>query len=262
MNEITVAESQPLTAKAIQAQVQTIQQVMSAVMKDGVHYGKIPGCGDKPALLKAGAEKLMATFRLAADPIIEDLSTKDEVRYRVKVRMMTFDDRFVGAGIGECSSNEEKYMWRRAVCEEEFAEAPEDRRRHKWKKYYNKPAFKEKQVRTNPADVANTILKMAKKRAQVDGVITATAASDIFAQDLEEMPEELREAAVDDHRPAGVQDMEKDHPKKAELVKQLEAEAKKGWPALQQAWSAMSDEDRKIVGSSFGAIKKMAEQAA
>ena len=39
----------------------------------------------------------------------------------------------------------------------------------------------------NPADYYNTILKMAKKRAYVDAIITATACSDIFTQDLEEM---------------------------------------------------------------------------
>jgi len=250
----------PVSAKEIQAQVQAIAQVMSAVMKDGVHFGKIPGCGDKPALLKAGAEKLMATFRLAADPQVQDLSTADEVRYRVTVRMLTFDGTFVGSGIGECSSNEEKYKWRKAVCTEEFEETPEDRKRKKWVKPYNKTAFQLSQIRTQPADVANTILKMAKKRALVDGVITATAASDIFAQDLEDMPDELRETAVEDHRPAGVRDQEADHPKKPQLVKDLEATAGEGWEALQKKWAGMTDEDRKIVGTDFGRIKKMAEQ--
>jgi hypothetical protein len=41
----------------------------------------------------------------------------------------------------------------------------------------------------NPADNYNTCLKMAKKRALVDATLTATAASDIFTQDLEEMQE-------------------------------------------------------------------------
>lgn len=251
----------PVSAKDIQAQVQVIQQVMAAVMKDQVHYGKIPGCGDKPALLKAGAEKLMATFRLASDPHIEDISGPDDIRYRVTVRMLTFDGRFVGAGVGECSSGEEKYKWRKAVCDEEFSETPEDRKREKWIKGWNKPAFKVKQIRTQPADVANTILKMAKKRALVDGVITATAASDIFAQDLEDMPDELRETATEDHRPAGVKEMETSSPAKTALVKKLEDVASKGWAELQKAWSAMSDDDRKAVGSEFGRIKKIAEAA-
>jgi hypothetical protein len=41
----------------------------------------------------------------------------------------------------------------------------------------------------NPADYYNTVLKMAKKRAHVDAILTATAASDIFTQDVEDMPE-------------------------------------------------------------------------
>lgn len=43
----------------------------------------------------------------------------------------------------------------------------------------------------NPADYYNTCLKMAKKRALVDAILTATAASDIFTQDVEDMDIEL-----------------------------------------------------------------------
>jgi hypothetical protein len=45
------------------------------------------------------------------------------------------------------------------------------------------------------ADTYNTVLKMAKKRALVDATLTATAASDIFNQDLEDYtPPEVAEA--------------------------------------------------------------------
>lgn len=160
---------------------------MQAVMKDGVHYGKVPGCGDKPTLLKPGAEKILATFRLAANPEIEDLSSRDEIRYRIKTAIISSSGLVVGYGVGECSTAEEKYKWKKAICEEEWAETPEDRRREKWSKGWNEPASKTKQVRTNIADIANTILKMAKKRSLVDGCLTATACSDIFAQDLEDL---------------------------------------------------------------------------
>jgi hypothetical protein len=40
----------------------------------------------------------------------------------------------------------------------------------------------------NPSDYYNTCLKMGKKRALVDAVLTSTAASDIFTQDIEEDP--------------------------------------------------------------------------
>jgi hypothetical protein len=182
---------QTMSAKEIRAQVNLIQEVMKAVMKDGTHYGKIPGC-DKPTLLKPGSEKILSTFGIAVRPIVEDLSDSDKVHYRV----MTEGYRngiLVGTGIGECSSDEEKYKWRRITCEQEWDATPEDRRRVKWSKPFNKEAYSVKQVRTEIADVANTVLKMAKKRSQIDLTLTATAASDIFTQDIEDLPEEYRE---------------------------------------------------------------------
>lgn len=191
--ELAVMQHEPdsLTAKEVRAQVNLVQEVMSAVMKNGSHYGKIPGCGDKPTLLKPGAEKLASTFRLAIEPEITDLSNKDCARYLIKAKIThQISGAFLGAGVGECSSNEEKYCWRTAVCDDEFNETPEDRRRTKYKSAYGK-ITKVKQVRTNPADIANTVLKMAKKRALIDGILTVTGASDIFTQDIEDMPEEL-----------------------------------------------------------------------
>lgn len=193
--DLAVREPQSLTAGEMKAQVQLIQQVMSEVMVKEVHYGTIPGCGVKPALLKPGAEKLMMTFRLAADPHVVEVPTEDGITFRVFCRITNqATGIFLGNGIGECSSKEEKYNWRKAVCDGEYNDTPEDRRRGKWAKGYDgKPDYQIKQVRMNPADVANTILKMAKKRALVDAILTVTAASDIFEQDLEEMPEDIRQ---------------------------------------------------------------------
>lgn len=179
-----------LTAVDVRQQVNLIQEVMQAVMKKDVHYGVIPGC-KQPSLYKAGSEVLLATFRIAVSVHVDDLSTDDSVRYRVRtVGTHQGSGVVVGEGIGECSSNEEKYKWRRAY-QREFDDVPENRRRKKYGKDYTVL-----QVRTDPADVANTILKMAKKRAQVDMTLTATAASDCFAQDLEDLPEHLREDDV------------------------------------------------------------------
>lgn len=180
-----------LTAQEVKAHIQRIQQVMKAVMKDGVHYGKIPGAGDRRSLFKPGAETLCTTFRIAPSYRVEDLSDHDQVRYRVTC-LGTHQSTGVilGEGMGEASSNEEKYRWRNAVCDEEFEEAAEDRKRVKWQRGQN-GAWQRKQVRTEPADIANTVLKMACKRAQVAMVINVTAASDIFSQDLEDLPPEM-----------------------------------------------------------------------
>lgn len=173
-----------LTATDIRQRVNVIQEVMTAVMKREVHYGVIPGC-KKPSLYKPGSEVLLATFQIATSIQVTDLSTDDCVRYQVRV-IGTHQQTgtLLGEGIGECSSNEEKYKWRKAY-DEEWNATPENRRRIKYGKY------KDKQVRTEPADVANTILKMAKKRAQIDMTLTVTGASDCFEQDIEDLPEHL-----------------------------------------------------------------------
>jgi hypothetical protein len=195
-NEIIVAgiNNPALIAKDLKTQVNVIQDVMKSVMVNGEHYGTIPGCGDKKVLLKSGAEKLLLAFRLGAEPAIETNETGDSVSYRVRVRLFTImDNNTVGYGIGECSSLEEKYLWRKAIGAE-YKNTPEDRRRIK---YGNKGDIE--QVKTNHHDTRNTVLKMAKKRALVDAVLTATAASDIFTQDLEEWDEAMIETLADNN---------------------------------------------------------------
>lgn len=187
-NGVAVVDEQhyPLTANAVVARVRLIQEVMGKVMKENTHYGIIPGCA-KPSLWKPGAEQLLVTFRIAPDePRVEDLSTPDCIRYRV-TRVGRSNGNVVAAGIGECSSDEDKYKWRSPVCEAEYEATPEDRRRLKFKR--DGTSFK--QIRTNPADVGNTILKMADKRAVIAMTLLATAASDIFTQDLEDLPPEI-----------------------------------------------------------------------
>lgn len=174
--------------------VATVQEVMRAVMKKDVHYGIIPGT-DKPTLLKPGAEVLCMAFRIADSYYIEDLSDLHTVRYRVTCTgTHQVSGVILGAGMGEASSGEEKYKWRKAF-DQEFNATPETFRRKKFG--YNKQKreqYEILQVRTEPADLANTILKMANKRAKMAMVLNVTAASDCFNQDLEDM-----DAAMVDH---------------------------------------------------------------
>lgn len=178
-------ELKPINVATLQARVQLVHQALQTVMQDGTHYGTIPGT-NKPSLYKAGSEILLTMFQISVEPEVEDLSTGDKCHYRVRaVGRHQGTGTTVGIGIGEASSEEEKYCWREAVCPEEFDAAPADKRRIKWKKgYQGGAATSTPQVRTNPADVANTVLKMAKKRAQIDLSLTATGASDIFTQDM------------------------------------------------------------------------------
>ncbi len=55
----------------------------------------------------------------------------------------------------------------------------------------------------NPADMFNTVLKMAKKRAFVDATITATACNDLFTQDLEDIRANLDAVEVAPKEQAG-----------------------------------------------------------
>jgi len=179
----TSAELRPVTAEAVRQNMEIIQEVLKSVMIEGTHYGVIPGTQNK-SLFKAGAEKILATFRIAAVIEVTEISTPDCYRYRVIVKgVHQTTGLLIGTGVGEGSTNEDKYKWRAAACQEEFNETPDGRRRAKWKKGYNQPNHKVQQVRTEPADLANTVLKMAKKRALVDLALTATAASDVFDQD-------------------------------------------------------------------------------
>lgn len=173
--------------------VAVVQEVMRAVMKQDVHYGKIPGT-DKPTLYKAGAEVLCMVFRVADTYEVTDLSTVDTVRYRVNcIGAHQVTGAVLGSGLGEASSAEEKYKWRKAVCKEEFDETPANMRRVKHARGKGGTTYKQEQIRTEPADLANTILKMANKRAKMAMVLNVTAASDCFSQDLEDMDEALRD---------------------------------------------------------------------
>lgn len=173
--------------------VALVQEVMRAVMKPDVHFGVIPGT-DKPTLLKQGAEVLCMAFRVADSYQVEDLSTSDVVRYRVTcIGTHQATGTVLGSGMGEASSAEEKYKWRKAF-EPEFNSTPENMRRKKTG--YNKStrqSYETFQVRTEPADLANTILKMANKRAKIAMTINVTACGDMFGQDLEDMDEALRD---------------------------------------------------------------------
>jgi len=211
MEEVEKYESKPLTAKDIQGQVALIQEVMKGVMKDKEHYGVIPGCGDKPALLKPGAEKLNLTFRMAPDPETEIIDMGNGHReYRVKCILRSIETGlFLGAGVGSASTMETKWRFRKGEqkcpkCGKEAIIKGKQEYGGGWLCFKKKggcgekfkdgdPSIENQEMGRveyeNPADYYNTCWKMAKKRSLVDGVLTVTAASDIFTQDVEEMAE-------------------------------------------------------------------------
>jgi len=177
---LVVSEKAELTVDDVVAQAGKIQRLMQSIMKKGEHYGVIPGTNGKPTLLKPGAEKLGFTFRLAPkfEVTRHDLEG-DHREYEVLCTLVHLGtSAFVAQGVGLCTSMEKKYRYR-----------------VKWTN-----GAKTREANPDIADTYNTVLKMAKKRAHVDAMITACAASDIFTQDVEDVaPPEPR------GKPAGKQ---------------------------------------------------------
>ena len=188
---IVSSEVHQFSAVEIRQRVNLVQEVMRSIMKEDTHYGVIPGT-KKPSLYKPGAEVLCVTFRIADKYEVEDLTVDGMARYRVRcIGVHQITGVVLGEGMGECSSHEEKYKWRGAICAEEYGVTPENLRRLKFSKWQNK-VEKKQQIRTESADQANTILKMACKRAKIAMTLNVTGASDIFTQDIEDLPEEYR----------------------------------------------------------------------
>ena len=94
----------------------------------------------------------MTGFRTTAK-VINRVADYDKqfVLYEVCVTVLDKDGNVVAEGLGSCNSRERKYL------------------------------------KTDFATNLNTVLKIAKKRAYVDAVLTATHASKVFTQDIEEI---------------------------------------------------------------------------
>lgn len=199
-NALMKIEETAMTVSELVDQVQKIQQYMNKVMQKDEHYGIIPGT-KKPTLLKPGAEKLCLAFRL--DPnyeLVREIREKGFIAYTVKCSLSHIPTgNSVASGIGSCNSREMKYHYRSAntgkpvpgnywkdrdpalLGGSQFSPRKKD---GKW--------FIFEQIENdNPWDLDNTLIKMACKRALVAATLNATAASDIFTQDIEDMDKDI-----------------------------------------------------------------------
>lgn len=177
-------------------------------------YGTIQGT-KKKTLLKSGADKLCEVYGLydeyQFETKIEDWD-KGIFAYTLVCTLKTRrDDSVVGNGVGSCSSYESKYRWRDAKRQcPKCGNATIIKGQEKfgggwicWKKEgksdgcgakfadADKTITEQIQGRVeNPdiADIQNTVLKMAKKRAKIDATISVTRSSGILTQDLEDLP--------------------------------------------------------------------------
>lgn len=208
---ISQTNSTPSVA-AILEQKALIQDAMKSAMQDGQHFGKIPGCGDKPTLLQPGAQTILLLFRMNPDydTDVIDLD-RGHREYRIKCRLTNSSGEFIGAGVGSCSTMEGKWRFRVAPKQLTDREVPKgywdlrktdpkaaqqllggngfSTKKNESGQWMIAEGTSEKVEHDNPADYYNTCFKMAKKRALVDATLTRTAASDIFTQDVEDLRE-------------------------------------------------------------------------
>jgi|GEM_PF-2266900 len=191
----------------------TLVLFMQRSLRDGLDYGKIPGCGDKPILFKPGAEKIATLFGLR-----ESLERIEAVKdwtgqtfgepffsFEYKCTLRNHEGQVIAECYGSCNSWEEKYRYRTAqrVCPQCGAAAIkrsgyEDRNTGDkgWYCHSKSGGCNAKFHSTDTQitsqqqgqvlnerifDQVNTIDKMSQKRAFVGSVILAANASNFFA---------------------------------------------------------------------------------
>jgi len=257
----------PLNVQQVLEKVKLIQDVMRQVMKEGEHYGLVPGTGKKASLYKAGAEKLAMTFRLTPRFTITQTDLGNGHRdYNVVCSITNASGAFLAEGVGNCSTMETKYRYRKSEqtcpkCGKDTIIKGKQEYGGGWLCFTKKGGCGEKfedgdpQIENqnmgrvehdNPPDYWNTCLKMAKKRAHVDATLTATGASDMFTQDVEDMAGVLqRSDAPQDGKPRA--------PVPAPTAKS-DTEAGKGHQTDKGAGNGANDE---ILTTTVGSIERI-----
>lgn len=146
-----------ITMNEARERINMLQSFVKEMMISKVDYGFIPNC-DKPSLFKSGAEKLCDIFGFSKQiEILNRVEDWDKGLFHYEVKTILKNKRtgiIEAEGIGSCNTKERKY------------------------------------IKQDSYSIINTILKMAKKRAFVDAVLSATRSSGIFTQDIEELDDE------------------------------------------------------------------------
>lgn len=141
------------TKETVDIPLGNIETIVAKYLKAGRDYNRLPNT-TKPTLLKSGAEILADVFGFRTTAkVINRIADYDKqfVLYEVCVTVINSDGNIIAEGLGSCNSRERKYL------------------------------------KTDFASNLNTVLKIAKKRAFVDAILTATHASHIFTQDMEDI---------------------------------------------------------------------------
>jgi len=192
-NELTLINE--IDVKAVAAtlsKVRSLQATLKGLLVENHDFGKIPGCGDKPTLLKPGAEKILTALGLSSSYELiehtEDFKDKGFFSYTVKCTLEK-NGLKITEGLGNANSKEKKWAFE-FVLEKDLPPGT-DKELLKSKKFESKyGTYYKYEVEADANSKANTILKMAKKRAQIDAVLTVASLSEIFTQDFDDLPPE------------------------------------------------------------------------
>lgn len=141
-----------ITINTARERINMLQNFVKEMMMPNIDYGIIQGC-KKPSLLKPGAEKLCDIFGFSKQlEVLNRIEDWDKGLFHYEIKIILINKKtgqLEAEGIGCCNSRE--------------------------KKFKNQDSF----------TIINTLLKMAKKRALIDAVLSATRSSGIFTQDME-----------------------------------------------------------------------------
>ncbi len=198
-----------INVSEVKARTNALANLMSSVLQKDIHYGVIPGT-PKPTLYKPGAEKIAVLFQLAPS-FHREVFYNDEHLTIISTCTLRHQGsgNVIAEGEGMCTTQETKYAYRQATrkCPEcgkatiikgkqEYGGgwlcfAKKGGCGYKWPDGAKEIESQSEEREENPnlGDTYNTVLKMANKRAFVAAILFATAASDIFTQDIEDFPE-------------------------------------------------------------------------
>lgn len=172
-NSLSIIDSIDLDAvKNTLSKINQFQMVIQNTLKANQDYGIIPGT-TKPTLLKPGAEKILMLMGLTSEfHVTERIQDYDKGFFAFTVRCELYKNgQKITEGVGHCNTKEKKYV--------------------------NQDAY----------TLANTCLKMAKKRAQIDATLTVASLSEVFTQDIEDMQEFIQKEQMETMTPTQAADM-------------------------------------------------------
>ncbi len=169
------------------------QRAVRQHMNQGSDYGVIPGTGDKPTLLKPGAEKLIKLLNLREQYEIADSVEdwdKPFFRYLIKCQLVSIQTGVtVAESFGECNSYESKYRWRWVFPDDVPASTDRNTltKRTLNSRRTGKPFTQFRMPNDDIHTQVNTLLKMAQKRALVSAALSVGRLSEVFTADLDDI---------------------------------------------------------------------------